>query len=324
MSETSGHYLALCGGVGGAKLADGLARVLRVDALTIAVNVGDDFEHLGLPICPDLDTVLYTLAGLAHPQQGWGRAEESWRTFGELRRLGGADWFQLGDLDIALHLLRRSLLDSGASLSQAIAAIGRKLGVQHAVTPVTDEPLRTIVQTDEGILPFQDYFVRRRCEPRVAAVNFAGAERTRLAPSVAAALQNPALAGVILCPSNPYVSINPMLAVPGLRERLRACPAPIIAVSPIVGGQALKGPAAKIMQELGVVPSAGVIADLYSDFVDSVLVDTTDAALARSDARLLVTGTVMHTTESRAALASFCVDLCQRIQHRAIARTNQR
>jgi LPPG:FO 2-phospho-L-lactate transferase len=324
MSDTTRHYLALCGGVGGAKLADGLARLLPPDALTIAVNVGDDFEHLGLPICPDLDTVLYTLAGLAHPQQGWGRAEESWRTFGELRRLGGADWFQLGDLDIALHLLRRSLLDSGASLSQAIATIGQKLGVQYCVAPITNEPLRTIVHTNEGILPFQDYFVRRRCEPRVTAVLFEGAERARLAPRALQALQNPHLSGVILCPSNPYVSINPILAVPGLRERLCACRVPVIAVSPIVGGQALKGPAAKIMQELGAVPSASVIADMYSDFVDTVLVDTTDAALARDDTRLSVTATVMNTAGSRAALASFCIDLCQRIQKRSMAPTNQR
>lgn len=303
------RYVALCGGVGGAKLADGLARSLPPDALTIAVNVGDDFEHLGLTICPDLDTVLYTLGGVAHPQQGWGRADESWQVFGELRRLGGDDWFQLGDRDIALHLLRRGLLDRGMTLSAAIAEIARRLDVAAIITPVSDDPVHTILNTDQGRLAFQDYFVRRRCEPRVLSLEYEGAQVARLAPALVSALDDPLLAGVILCPSNPYLSIEPMLAIADLRYRLRGLRVPVIAVSPIVGGKALKGPAAKMMHELGFEPGAARVIELYGDFLHALLIDTQDSELAQADARLRVADTVMMSTEHRVALARHCIDL---------------
>jgi LPPG:FO 2-phospho-L-lactate transferase len=302
-------YLALCGGVGGAKLADGLARLLPPGALRLAVNVGDDFEHLSLGVSPDLDTVLYTLAGVAHPGQGWGREAESFGVFEELRRLGADDWFLLGDKDIALHLLRRTLIEAGATLTQATAELARRLGVSVPILPVTDDRLRTMVETDEGVLNFQTYFVRRRCEPVVRGLSFDGAETARLSEAVAAALDDRRLAGVILCPSNPYLSIGPMLAVPGLRDRLRRLRVPRIAVSPIVGGQALKGPAAKMMRELGQDPSPHAVADLYADIVDRVLVDTEDAGLVAGDASFAVAGTVMRSTEDRVALAQVCVDL---------------
>lgn len=301
--------LALSGGVGGAKLVAGLAAVLPAEALTVAVNVGDDFEHLGLTICPDLDTVLYTLAGLAHPQQGWGRADESWQMQDELRRLGGLTWFQLGDRDLALHLLRRELLDRGLTLSATMEEIARRFGVSVRVLPISDAPLRTIVNTDEGPLPFQDYFVRRRCEPRLKSLHFESADRAELAPGVLAVLDDPNLGGVILCPSNPYLSVAPMLAVQGLRERLRQRAVPVIAVSPIVNGQALKGPTAKIMCELGVEVSSRSIADLYSEIADHLVVDSADAALAQDDARIAVTKTIMHTESEKVALARFCLDL---------------
>ncbi len=309
----SRRYLALCGGVGGAKLAQGLAQVLAPEELTIAVNVGDDFTHLGLPICPDLDTVLYTLAGLAHAEQGWGRGDESWAVHAELGRLGGPDWFALGDRDIALHLRRRQLLDEGLSLSAVMRELAARLGVAHAIVPISDAPVRTCVVTDVGRLAFQDYFVARRAEPVVRAVEFDGAAQTEMAPGVQAALADPDLAGVILCPSNPYLSIAPMLAVPGLRPALTACEVPVIAVSPIVGGQAIKGPAAKIMRELGVEPQANVIAELYRDFVDRVLVDTRDAALVAKDARCLVAPTVMRTAADRQVLAAACLSLIEQL-----------
>jgi len=310
------RYLALSGGVGGAKLVAGLAQVLPAESLIVAVNIGDDFEHLGLTICPDFDTVLYTLAGLVHPQQGWGRADDSWGVLEEIRRLGGDSWFALGDRDIALHLLRHQLLQQGLTLSQASAELSRRLGVAIAVVPVSDHPVRTIVATDRGPLAFQDYFVRLRCEPQVRSLEFQGAASAPLAPAVRAALESPDLAGVILCPSNPYLSVAPMLAVTQLRDCLRELTVPVVAVSPIVAGEAIKGPTAKIMRELGVQPTAGVIADLYADFVDAVVVDTADAALAATDARFVVAPTVMKTSEQKAALARDCLALINRLQSR--------
>jgi LPPG:FO 2-phospho-L-lactate transferase len=308
-------YLALCGGVGGAKLAFGLAQVLPVESLTVAVNVGDDFEHLGLTICPDLDTVLYTLAGVVHPEQGWGRANETWAVFEELRRLQGDSWFLLGDRDIALHLLRSQLLQQGCSLTEAIAELARRLGVATVVAPITDARLRTVVMSDRGPLAFQDYFVRLRCEPRILNLKFEGAVDATLASTVRAALDSKDLAGVIVCPSNPYLSVAPMLAIAELRERLRALNVPVVAVSPIVGGEAIKGPTAKIMRELGVTPTASVIADLYSDFVDVVIVDSADASLAANDSRFAVRHTVMKSPEQKIALARECVALIRERQH---------
>jgi LPPG:FO 2-phospho-L-lactate transferase len=302
-------YLALCGGVGGAKLAFGLAQVLTAESLIIAVNVGDDFEHLGLTICPDLDTVLYTLAGLVHPQQGWGRADETWGVLDELRHLGGESWFALGDRDIALHLLRSELLRQGRTLSEVSAELSRRLSIAVPVVPVTDARLRTFVTTDRGRLAFQDYFVRLRCEPSVQSLEFEGAAAAALSPIVRASLDSDDLAGVIVCPSNPYLSVAPMLAVAELRERLRALTVPVLAVSPIVAGEAIKGPTAKMMRELGVQPTAGVIADLYADFVDVVIVDAADAALVAGDRRFAVRNTVMKTVDQKIALARECVAL---------------
>lgn len=307
-------YLALCGGVGGAKLADGLTAALAPDELRVAINVGDDFEHLSLTVCPDIDTVLYTLAGCADPGQGWGRAAESWLVLDEIRRLGGEDWFLLGDKDIALHLLRRSLLDRGLSLTEVTADLSRRLGVRVTLLPVTDDRLRTLLQTDAGKLPFQDYFVKRRCEPRIQSIQFDGADTARLNPRLAETLDDYNLEGIILCPSNPYLSIAPMLAVRGFREALRAARVPVIAVSPIVGGEALKGPAAKIMRELGKTPTAAAIAVQYADFVDAVVVDERDASLADSNSRLRVAPTVMRTAADRRRLAEFCIDLADEMR----------
>jgi LPPG:FO 2-phospho-L-lactate transferase len=313
---TARHYVALCGGVGGAKLALGLTQVLPADSLIVAVNIGDDFEHLGLTICPDLDTVMYTLAGIVHSQQGWGRSDETWGVLDELKRLVAPTWFLLGDRDVALHLVRRQLLDQGCTLSQVSAELAKRLGIRVTVAPVSDQPVRTILNTDGGRLGFQDYFVRLRCEPRISSIDFMGATEAGLSPLVRDSLNSPALAGVILCPSNPYLSIAPMLAIPGLRECLRTLTVPVVAVAPIVAGAAIKGPTAKIMRELGVEPSAAVVAQLYEDFVDAVIVDTADAALARTDARFLVAPTVMNTLEQKAALATQCLTIVERLSAR--------
>jgi LPPG:FO 2-phospho-L-lactate transferase len=309
-------YLALSGGVGGAKLVAGLAQVLPAESLIVAVNVGDDFEHLGLTICPDIDTVLYTLAGIVHPQQGWGRADESWSVLDELRRLGGDSWFALGDRDIAFHLLRRQLQQQGHTLSKICTELARRLSVATTVAPISDDPVRTLVETDRGRLAFQDYFVRLRCEPVLRSLEFAGATAATLAPAVRAALESTDLAGVIVCPSNPYLSVAPMLAVSELRQRLRTLSVPVVAVAPIVAGEAIKGPTAKIMRELGVQPDARVVADLYADFVDAVIVDTADAHLAALDKRFVVAPTVMKTNEQKVALARECVALIERWRSR--------
>ncbi len=295
--------VALAGGVGGAKLAHGLALVLPPETLTVIVNTGDDFEHLGLTICPDLDTVTYTLAGLANPETGWGRSAETWTVLDELRRLGGPDWFRLGDRDLALHLERTRRLRAGQSLTAVTEAVTRGLGVAVRVLPMSDDPVRTMVFTDEGELAFQDYFVRRRCEPVVRALRFEGAERAAPSAAVRAALA--AADRVILCPSNPFLSIDPILALPGMRSALQD--KPVIAVTPIVGGQAIKGPAAKLLRELGRDVSAEAVADYYASLADVFVLDQIDAALAPAIERLglhvLVTDTLMPTREARARLA---------------------
>ncbi len=301
------RYVALCGGVGGAKLADGLAQLLAPDELRLVVNVGDDFSHLSLAISPDLDTVLYTLAGVANAAQGWGREAESFAVLDEVKRLGGPDWFLLGDKDIALHVLRQTMMQDGATLTEAMRHLARRLGVLVPILPVSDDPVRTVIETDDGPLPFQTYFVGLRCAPVALGCRYEGAQTARLSDDVAAALDDPALSGVILCPSNPYLSLDPILAVGRMRDMLRALEVPVIAVSPIIGGQAIKGPAAKMMREMGLDPSPLVIADRYADFLDATIIDVVDAKLAANHPRLFVAKTLMKTREDRAGLARACL-----------------
>lgn len=311
--------LALAGGVGGAKLADGLARRLG-EALSVVVNTGDDFEHLGLTVCPDLDTVMYTLAGIAEPSTGWGVAGESWSFLDQLGRLGGPGWFRLGDRDLATHVLRSERLRRGERLTDVTADFCRRLGIAARLLPMSDDPVRTMVATPDGPLPFQDYFVRLRCAPIATGFAFAGSERARPSPEVAAAIADPRLASIILCPSNPYVSIAPILGVPGLKPLLRGRGVPIVAVSPIIGGDAVKGPAAKMMRELGLEPSALAIAEHYRGFVDGLLLDEVDAALAPRIERLGMAAraapTLMRSPADRERLADaalrFAADLAAR------------
>jgi LPPG:FO 2-phospho-L-lactate transferase len=301
------RVVALAGGVGGAKLATGLQSMLPPGALTVIVNTGDDFDHWGLNVCPDLDTVLYNLATVNNPEMGWGRNEEMFTVLGEIERYGGDQWFRIGDKDLALHLRRTEWMRQGVTLSEVTDRLRRMLGIPSIILPMCNEPVRTLVHTDEGDLPFQHYFVRRRCEPTLVDLSFLGAERAKLSVEIKRALDRADL--VVFCPSNPYVSIDPILAVPGMRERLCKIKAPKIAVSPIVSGQALKGPAAKMMRELGEMISPITVVDHLGDVLDGFVIDSQDGELSEAVILpALTTNTIMTDLESKADLARAVVE----------------
>ena len=299
--------LALSGGVGGAKLALGLSRVLPARELTIVANTGDDFEHLGLSISPDIDTLMYTLSGLANPDLGWGRHDETWSFMETLGALGGETWFRLGDRDLAVHVERTRRLCRGETLTRITADLCARLGIGPRILPMTDGRLRTRVRSDGGWLDFQEYFVHRRCEPVVRELMFEGDARPQ--PDFLAALGDPALTAVVICPSNPFISVEPILSLPGVRDALAACPAPVIAVSPIIGGRAVKGPTAKMMRELGMAVSARTVAEWYGDLLDGYVVDHADAdGMAGLRPRVTVAQTLMQTLADRDALARVVLD----------------
>lgn len=296
--------VALAGGVGGAKLAVGLQETLPPGALTVIVNTGDDFEHWGLTICPDIDTVLYGLAGVNNPETGWGRAGETWGVLAETERLGGEAWFRLGDKDLALHLLRHQWQKAGVTLTEITDRLRRSLNIPSSILPMCNEPVRTLVHTDEGDLPFQDYFVRRRCEPTFRGLTFVGADKAALSTEVAESLR--AAAQIIVCPSNPYLSVDPILSVAGLNALLRKSDAPVVAVSPIVGGRALKGPAAKMMREMGhqehLPPT---VAEHYDSLLDGFVIDQQDRGEeSRIPIPTLTTDTIMTDLQSKRRLAA--------------------
>ena len=296
------RVLALAGGVGGAKLAAGLQAALPPGALTVVVNTGDDFEHWGLTICPDMDTVIYNLAGVNHPVNGWGRDGDTFHVLNAMGELGGEDWFRLGDRDLALHLRRSEWLRQGISLSEVADRLRRSFGVPSTVLPMCDEPVRTLVHTDEGDLPFQHYFVRRRCEPMVIDLSFVGADEARVSEQVAEALATAQV--IVFCPSNPYLSLDPILSVPAMRRMLRDAPAPKVAVSPIVGGAAIKGPAAKMMREMGQMISPLTVVDHFADLLDGFVMDNADAVLRDAvELPVLVTDTLMTDLASKERLA---------------------
>ena len=303
LMTSSMQVVALAGGVGGARLADGLAQVLPPEHLTVIVNVGDDFNHLGLRICPDLDTVCYTLAGIANPETGWGRADESWQVMQSLEALGGPTWFRLGDRDLALHLERSERLRIGLPLSQVTYDLCKRLGVQVRVLPVTDDAVPTMVLTGEGELAFQDYFVRQHCEPAVHGFRFAGVGQARPAPGVLEALHRADL--VVLCPSNPWVSLDPILAVPGVKEALGM--RRVVGVSPIIAGKTVKGPAAKMFSELGIPATAEAVAAHYGSLLSGFVLDEQDADQAEAvqglDILPYVTDTIMKSRSDRRRLA---------------------
>jgi len=296
--------LALSGGIGGAKLALGLYRVLPPGALTVIANTGDDFEHLGLSISPDIDTLLYTLAGVDNEERGWGRRGETWTFMAALETLGGETWFNLGDGDLATHIERTRRLAAGESLSHITGDFRCRLGISAPLLPMTDDRVRTRLRTAEGWLDFQDYFVRLRAAPVVHEIAYAGSSTARTNPDFLAALADDDLEAVVICPSNPFLSIDPILSLPGVRDSLRDCRAPVVAVSPIIGGTAVKGPTAKIMAELGIPISAATVARYYSDILDLYVADEADAdEVAELRIPVRVTRTLMLTIEDREALA---------------------
>lgn len=301
--------LALAGGVGGAKLADGFAQIAGA-ALTVVVNTADDFEHVGLHVSPDIDTVVYTLGGIANPVTGWGVIDESWHMMQQMKRLGGPDWFRLGDRDVAMHILRTQRLRQGDSLSTITRAMCERLGIKSPVVPMSDDAVRTMVLTADGELGFQDYFVRLQCNVAVSGFRFAGIDIARPSAGFIAALDD-THDFIAFCPSNPFVSVDPILSLPGIRERLAARKVPAIAVSPIIGGAAVKGPAAKMMKELGLDVSPLSVARHYRGLIDGFVIDTTDAAMRKSieaeGVAVLVTNSIMKTAADRKRLAEECI-----------------
>jgi len=313
-----GRVVALCGGVGGAKLAFGLSRLLG-DRLMLIVNTGDDFEHLGLSISPDIDTVLYTLSGLANRELGWGRQDESWNFMTALEAIGGETWFRLGDRDLALHVERTRRLRAGESLTEIVADFAIRFGISAQILPMCDDPIRTIVATPEGRLAFQRYFVEQRCAPRVTGIAFEGRHEARPSEKVLAALEASDIRAVIVCPSNPFLSIDPILAVPGIRERMEKAAAPVIAVSPIIGGKAVKGPTSKIMAELDMPATSETILRHYDGLLDGLVIDRTDAAESRAlPGSVHVTDTLMKTDEDRVRLAGEVLAFADRLDAKAM------
>lgn len=298
MDDPGGSFIkvvALAGGVGGARLADGLAKLLPPGSLTVIVNIGDDFEHLGLKICPDLDTVCYTLAGLANPETGWGLQNETFHAFEAVKVLGGPDWFRLGDRDLATHLERTRRLGQGESLSQITADFSRRWGVSARILPASDDPAPTIVLVDTGELAFQEYFVHQHCQPRVHGFRFEHVKEAIPAPRVLEALTKADI--LVICPSNPWVSIDPILAIPGIRPAImiRKEDLPVVAVSPIIAGKTVKGPAAKMFRELGIEPTALAVAEHYKDFLSGIVIDQQDEAISGQIQKL---GVAAHTTDT--------------------------
>ena len=297
--------VALSGGIGGAKLALGLSRVVPGEQLVIVANTGDDFEHLGLHISPDLDTLMYTLAGLANPDAGWGRAGETWTFMAALERLGGEGWFLLGDGDLATHVERTRRLAAGEALSAITADFCRRLGVDPRLLPMSDQPVRTVVRTPDGELDFQRWFVERHCEPVVQSLRFAGIEDALPHPEWMREVARPDIGVIVICPSNPFISIDPIFALPGVKEALRNARAPVIAVSPIIGGDAVKGPTAKMMRELGQPVAAHAIAAHYAGLIDGYVLDEADAGEAdRIAVPCRTTATLMRNERDKVRLAA--------------------
>lgn len=305
---TNVSCVALSGGVGGAKLALGFYKAIADPTeLLVVANTGDDFEHLGLRICPDIDTVTYTLGGISNLELGWGRQDESWAFMETLSLLGGETWFNLGDRDLALHVERTRRLQTGETLSDVTADMANRLGIKAAIAPMADRDVRTIVETPEGPLAFQHYFVRDRCKPTVTGFRFNGAAEATPSSALDLALSGVGPDLVVICPSNPFISVDPILAVPGIRDRLLRLGAPVIAVSPIVGGKAIKGPTAKMMDELGMDVTAAGVARHYAGLIDGFVLDTVDkdAAAEVEDLgmNVLVTNTLMKSLDDRVMLA---------------------
>ncbi len=306
--------VALSGGIGGAKLALGLSRVLPPEDLLVVANTGDDFEHLGLSVSPDIDTLMYVLAGLDNPVTGWGRRDETWSFMDSIGALGGETWFRLGDRDLATHVERTRRLHAGETLSAITQDFCRRLGIGPRVLPMTDDRVRTMLRSEAGWVEFQDYFVHQQCRPVVHEIAFDGAAAALPQRDFMAALQSGRVRAVVVCPSNPFISIEPILAVPGVRAAIKACGAPVVAVSPIIGGRAVKGPTAKIMTELGIPVNTTAVAQRYGDLLDGYVIDEADAAEAAGfGAGVTLAPTLMNTLEDREALARVVLSTADKI-----------
>ena len=307
--------LALAGGVGGAKLANGFAKSLSPDQLLIVVNTGDDFKHFGFPISPDLDTVTYTLAGMSNTTAGWGLAGESWQFMNALERLGGEGWFRLGDQDLATHVMRAAWLSEGQNLSDVTANITKRLGILHSIVPMSDQQVQTFVETEAGRMSFQIYFVREQCGPAIKKIYYEGATEADPSREFMSALDREDVDAIVICPSNPLLSIAPILALREVRARLVAHNAPVVAISPIIDGKAVKGPVAKIFREIGLDASALGVARYYGDLLDGMVIDTKDSGLETSISevgpRTLVTETLMRSTDDQIQLAREVMEFSQ-------------
>jgi len=314
------RILAITGGVGGAKLSLGLAKILGNEELAFVVNSADDFRHLGFHVSPDIDTLVYTLSGTANAETGWGRCDEGWQFMQALKELGGEGWFALGDKDLAMHVERTRLLADGWSLTEVTKRLASALGIDYPIFPMCDESLRTLVETDQGVLDFQTYFVRERCEPVVRGFVYDGADQSRLNPALTAWVDEAPPSGVILCPSNPYVSIEPILQVNGMRDFLINCRAPVVAVSSVVAGRAIKGPTVKIMQELGIAGTAESVAAHYAEFLDGFVLDAEDEGrehhIRAAGLEIAVAQTLMRSLEDRIVLARACLDFIDQLSSR--------
>ena len=312
----SPRVIALSGGVGGAKLVLGLAKIIEGSDLLVVANTGDDFDHCGFHICPDIDTLLYTLSGLSDQERGWGLAGETWGFMEKLRRENpAAAWFQLGDKDLETHRLRTALLAGGTTLTDATFALAQRLNIGTRIVPMSDDPVHTCLLVDDGEketwLPFQEYFVKHRCEPVILDIEYRGAESARPAP-VLSSLDTSELEAVVIGPSNPFLSIDPIFSIPNMPQWLRALDVPVVAVSPIVAGRALKGPAAKIMEELGMPVDVVSVAAHYRGLIDGLVIDVADQGAAADieamGMAVKVAQTIMVTLDDRVELAGVCLD----------------
>lgn len=314
MKPVAKKILCLCGGVGGAKLARGFSRVMAPADLTIIINTADDFDHLGFRICPDIDTVTYNLAGINNQEQGWGIEGETWEFMDELEAKGEPGWFRLGDKDMHTHRERKQLLAQGKSLTEITSVISHRYGVKHHIVPMTDDKVSTIIKTPNGKLPFQQYFVREQCKPVVSGFEFAGIEHARPALPFMVALNDHNLSAIVICPSNPYVSIDPILALHGVKEKIRQLKIPVFAVSPIIAGKAIKGPTSKMMEELHVPRTSLSIAHHYDGVINRLVIDDTDIVeqplVEKLGIKCLSTNTLMKTDADKEALARFILSEC--------------
>lgn len=327
MPDTKPSFVVLTGGIGGAKLVLGLQQAIAGDALDVIVNTGDDFEHLGLPICPDLDTLIYTLAGIVNPETGWGMADESWEFMAALEELNGDTWFRLGDRDLATHIKRGQLLASGNTLSAATRLLCEAAGLDINICPMSDDPVRTHINTGSEALEFQDYFVRKKAGPVARSISYAGSEEASASAGALAALNSEDLAAVFISPSNPWLSIDPILSLSDIESTIINNSAPVVAVSPIVGGNAIKGPTAKLMREFNLEVSALSIAEHYAGhcdaqgagLVDGFIIDRQDGsereAIESLGMKVAITNTIMNTLDDKKALAEFALDFAGQIRN---------